>query len=149
MWVRIRALAVESLDQVITQDCANSQRAIVVEARTLAEWRSWLQVCADTLGSGTSCVDPCVQGTFDPAAGPGDAVTSQVDSTVHCRVEDAEELVVQVMGVLFLARVLQLECAMTVVRGLPIDVQDFSIERHLFRISPLSGTMCSANCGQT
>src|SRR5258708_17881570 len=106
MWVRIRALAVESLDQVITQDCANSQRAIVVEARTLAEWRSWLQVCADTLGSGTSCVDPCGQGTFDPAAGPGDAVTSQVDSTGHCLGDDAEEPGVQGIGLLFLSRAL-------------------------------------------
>jgi hypothetical protein len=84
-------------------------------------------MCADALCGGAGRVDPCLYGSFDPAAGPGDAVTGQVDTTIHGRIQDAEELVIEVMGVLFLARVLQLECAMTIVRGLPIDVQDFSI----------------------
>src|SRR5947209_6154145 len=70
------------------------QGVIVVQVWVLAERRAWLQTCADAFGGGTGSVEPCLKGSFDPAAGPGDAISGQVDPSVCCRVQNAEELVV-------------------------------------------------------
>jgi len=42
----------------------------------------WSHRCANTLGSGTGSIDPCLEGTFNPSARPRNTLSSQVDPSV-------------------------------------------------------------------